>query len=866
MPRHHHDHAALFATSSNGARLRCRVNPLAWLVSAVLLSGLSGVALGNDVAIPADVLDDKQVDAQVAPAATPTSGEPATLDTVVATGTRFNNRTVLESPVPIDVLSQEDLRSGGYSDTPSALAALVPSVNFPPTNTSSSNAFQRRLTMRGLNASQVLVLVNGKRRHFGVNASNAAVDFNALPPTAISRIEVLRDGAAAQYGSDAIAGVVNVILRKDLGTEVSTTVGQTYKGDGSTVETNLDHGFEIGDGGFLHTSLYYRHRDTTNRQGYDKRQMYFGQRNGQPIIFPTVSATDHTPVLLPGDMLDPREATIDRKRTYRIGDPKSEEAGVFFNAELPVGDFDLYAFGGGSRREVETPFVFRTPKDNNNVREIHPDGFQPSMLGIVSDASLFVGIKGMLGEWNLDASQGWGTNNTRPYPKNTVNASMGTASPTEFYAGKYAVQQAVTNFDLSRAVDLGWQSPLYLAMGAEYRWDAFKTEAGSLASYQHGGVPILDGPNAGGVAAGGSQGFGGIRPEDVVDVDRSNYALYVDAEALFFDRLTVSGAARFERYSDFGNTLDGKLSFRYEINPQFALRGSASTGFRAPTLVDSYYTSTESNFFDGQSFVTRRFPPTSAVGRLMGAADLSPEESVSVSFGATFQLGDRFDFTADLYQVDVKDQLTASSIFNDAKARAFFAANGFPNVQGASFMTNALDSRVRGLDLTGRYNVEFDHGGKLTLTTAINLNNRKITRVTDSPDALKEITDIPLINRAPLLSYANSLPRRNINLSANYSLGDWSLFARTMRHGQYAIASANPIFDQAYGAKWITDVSATRRIGERYEVTIGANNVFDTYPDEVSAANNPWGSIKYSPSSPFGFNGGYYYLRLKARF
>lgn len=837
----------------NGARLLL----LSLSVSAALAQAAEADAL--------DALD--QAAASPAQAAAEDPSATRDLDSVIVTGTRFSNRTVLESPVPVDVLSHEDLRSGGYSDTPSMLSALVPSFYFKPINTANSSSFMRRASMRGLDSAQTLVLVNGKRRHLGINGSGSAADFNAFPPTAIGHIEVLRDGAAAQYGSDAISGVVNVLLRRDLGTEIETTLGQYYEGDGGTLETSIDHGFELGDGGFFHTSLYLRKSDFTNRQGYDKRQMYFGERNGQPIIFPTTGPDDATPVLQPGDTLDPREYTIDRYNTYTQGDSRRDEKGVFINSELPVGNATVYAFGGYMRREIETPFVFRAPLDNNNVRAIYPDGFQPRMLGVITDASLNVGVKGAWGEWDYDLSQGWGSNNTRPYPSRTLNPSMGLDSPTEFYAGRYALQQAVTNFDLRRSFDVGWDAPLYLALGAEYRWDQFDTRAGWPEGYLHGGVPVLDGPNAGATTNAGSQGFGALLPQDEVDVSRNNVAFYVDAESTFRERLTLSAAARFERYSDFGNTFDGKLAFRYTVNDHFALRGSASTGFRAPTLSDIYYTSTSSSFVEGVSYVTRRFPPSDPVARLMGAKDLQPEESVGFSVGSTFQLLDnRLNFSLDLYQIEVTDQLVSSTLFNDARVRAFFAANGFPNITGASFPTNAIDAQVRGLDLTGNYVLDFDNGGTLTLTTAINFNNRKVTRVAETPPELAAITGLPLYNRNNLISYSRGQPRRTFNFSGRYEIGDWSFFARLMRHGEIYAGSTNPALDQVYGAKWLTDVSASTRLGDTFTVTLGVNNVFDIYPDENIPLRNPQGPSRYATSSPFGYNGGYYYLRFKASF
>lgn len=799
------------------------------------------------------------------PSSANTAEVPEDVQTVIVTGTRFSNRTELESPVPVDVLSRDSLRSGGYNDTPSMLSALVPSAYFPPTSTANSGSFMRRVQIRGLNSSQVLVLVNGKRKHLGINGSLAAADFNSLPTSAIGHIEVLRDGAAAQYGSDAIAGVVNVILRRDLGTQVETSLGQTYKGDGEVVEVSLDNGIEIGDGGFLHSSLYYRNRGMTNRQGYDKRQMYFGTRNGNPIIFPTTSSSDATPVLQPGDAFDPREFTMDRYNTYRVGDPESEDMGLFVNGELPLGELTGYAFGGYMRREVETPFVFRAPLDNNNVRAIFPDGFQPVMVGIVTDGSFTAGVKGALGAWDFDLSQGWGMNNVRPYPSNTLNPSLGVDSPTTFYAGKYAMQQAVTNFGLTRGFDIGWQAPLDLAVGAEFRWDGYATERGNPNGYIHGGVPVLDGPNAGAITAAGSQGFGSLRPTDEVDVDRTNYAVYADMETKFWERLTLSAAGRYENYSDFGDTMDGKLAFRFEVNDLLAFRGSASTGFRAPSLADIHYLSTSSSFIQGVSYVTRRFSPSDPVARLMGAKDLEPEESESVSFGVVLDAGPSFNLAVDLYQIEVSDQIVSSSTFNDARARAFFAANGYPNISGASFPTNAIDARVQGVDVTGRYTIDFA-ASRLTLTAAMNFNNREVTRIAPTPPELAAITSIQLFDRSSLITYSKGQPRRAFNFSSTYELGDWTFFARAMYYGDYFYGTTNPVFDQTFSEEWIADVSLSRRLGDKYTVTVGANNAFDEYPDEYIPINNPQGPFRYPSSSPFGYNGGYYYLRLLAKF
>jgi iron complex outermembrane receptor protein len=290
-----------------------------------------------------------------------------------------------------------------------------------------------------------------------------------------------------------------------------------------------------------------------------------------------------------------------------------------------------------------------------------------------------------------------------------------------------------------------------------------------------------------------------------------------------------------------------------------------STGFRAPTLADIYYLSTSSSFIQGVSYVTRRFPPSDPVARLMGAKDLEPEESQSVSFGVVLDGGAHFNLSVDVYQIEVTDQIVSSSTFNDARARSFFSANGYPNISGASFPTNAIDAKVEGLDVTGRYTLDFD-ASRLTLTAAMNFNNREVTRIAATPPELAAVTSIPLFNRDSLITYSKGQPRRTFNFSGTYELGDWTFFARALYYGDYFYGTANPAFDQTFSEEWLADVSVARRFGDKYTLTVGANNAFDQYPDEYIALNNPQGPFRYPSSSPFGYNGGYYYLRLLAKF
>lgn len=827
-------------------------------------AGLSGLLLVLSSSLPA----------QSAPApASSTSAsedEPIMLEQFVSVGTRFDQRTVTESPVPIDIISTRDLQVGGQSDMGQMLAASVPSIFFQPNQTASDASFARPIRLRGLASNQLLILVNGKRRHGSAHKAEVdviGIDINSLPPNAFGSVEVLRDGAAAQYGSDAIGGVLNFVLRSDPGTEFTTMYGQHYEGDGDVFETTLDAGTAWGRDGFLHASAYYRTRDGTNRQGTDKRQQYFGIRNGQPVIFGTVSATDNTPVLLPGDAFDPREATFDRNNNYKRGTSEGDEFGFVLNARRALTDTVTFsAFGGYSERETRNPYVFRRPLDVNNVRAIFPDGYQPIQIPEVDDTSLSVGLNGRAGEWDWELSETWGRNRVAIYPTNTVNATLGTASPTSFYAGGVGLQQASTNLDLKRSFDAGRPAPINFATGLEYRWENYWITAGEPDSYRVGSAKVLDGPQIGTQPNAGSQGYPGFRPSDEVDPTRDNIAVYLDAETKFADRLLLSAAARYENYSDAGSTLDGKIASRLELTPAIALRASASTGFRAPSLVESYYSQSPTLFVSGVSFITRHFPVSTPEARALGAKDLKPEESVAYSAGLTGSFGEALTLSVDFYQVEVTDQIVRTSLFNDAGTRAFLAANGFTDVAGATFFINGVDLQTRGLDFTARYSMKFAHGGTLTLTSALNLNKPEVTRVAPTPPELAAITTIPILDANRRISLELARPRESFNASARYEIGKWEAAVRLTRYGEYVSPGSTRALDLTFDAQWITDLDLSYRHSDFVTIGIGASNLFDIYPDKVPPDSNPSGVTQYSNGSPFGYNGGFYFTKITLRF
>jgi iron complex outermembrane receptor protein len=820
-----------------------------------------------------------QADTEAESTAYPLRDEPIKLDRFVATGSRFNDRTIVDSPVPIDVVTNAEMRQGGYTETSQVLQALVPSFNFPRPTVADGSDHIRPATLRGLAPDQVLVLINGKRRHTSslVNVNNSigrgsvSVDLNALPPTSIGQVEVLRDGAAAQYGSDAIAGVINIFLRRDAGYELTTTVGKTYEGDGALIETAFDAGAPLASTGFLHASTYFRHRDQTNRTGRDVRQQYFVTRNGAPAIASVVSGTNNTPVYLPTDVLDPRETTFDRHSAQQ-GDSDSKEYGLVINSDAPLAkNVEAYAFGGYTKRDGRAAANFRRALDNSNVRSIFPNGFLPFIETKIVDASVTGGVKGKATGWGYDLSQTWGSNELRYDVDNTVNGSLGNASPTHFYAGKLFFQQATTNLDLTRDYDFGWHAPLRTALGAEYRWENYRITAGEPDSYRDGHVRIFDGPNANSATtlpAPGAQGFPGYQPADEADPKRHSYAVYTDFETDLTDQLLVSLAGRYENYSDFGSTFNGKLALRFQIIKPLAIRASVGTGFRAPSLAQGFFSSTATNFINGVPFEIRTFPVSNPVARALGATDLKPEKSRNASIGATTQFGDVFTASVDFYQINIDDRVVYSSNFNDAGTLAFLRAQGFPGVGGARFFTNAVDSRTRGVDLTGRYMVKFDNGSRLTLTGGINYNQQKFTRIAGTPPQLAAVSTIPLIDRIEVTRYEKGQPRNTFNFSADYAVKGFTFLVREVRYGQVATTAVNTDFsrDQVFGAKWLTDADVGYRFNKHLSVNVGANNLFDVKPDKIIPPNNPSGFLKYSLISPFGMNGGFYYVRTDYKF
>ncbi len=784
------------------------------------------------------------------------SRAPVALEELAVTGTRAPERSSVEAPVPVDVLTAAEIRSSGRTETAQIIQMLAPSFNFPRTSIADGTDHTRPATLRGLAPDQVLVLVNGKRRHMSalinvngtVGRGSGMVDLNAIPASAIERIEILRDGAAAQYGSDAIAGVINVILKANAANEVTVTAGTTTEGDGETLQSSLAYNAPLGTRGFLQLAGEYRHRNPTDRAGVDLRPQYFAN--------------------------DPREANADRTTSWQ-GDGRMMDRGGFLNLGYELGaSIEAYGFAGLGIRDGDAWGFFRRPNDNRTVRAIHPNGFLPEIHSDITDGSAVAGLRGETSGWRWDVSTGFGMNRFSFTVRNSNNVTLGAASPTDFFAGTLEAGILSLNFDAVKPFEVGFASPLNVALGAEVRQDRYQLSPGEPDSYRDGGVRILDGPSAGSLGAVGAQVFPGFQPSNAIDIDRSNIAAYVDLETRLTDGFLIGVASRFEDYSDFGSELTGKVAARLELSPAFALRGAVSNGFRAPSLGQSWFSSTATNFIGGVPFENRTFPVASPEAKALGAVPLKAETSMNLSGGVTIQPVPSFSITADYYRITIDDRIVLSGNFNQPQVVTFLEQRGFRGVSGARFFTNAVDTKTDGLDVVMGYVVQTGRTGTLRLTGGFNVTETKVENVDVTPGILAQFGQT-LFDSVELVRMEKGQPKNNVNLSANYSAGDWTFTARGVRYGEVFVRAAGTdrSLDQTFGAKVVADLSLGYSFGGRISVTAGADNIFDQYPDIFSSppsatvgGNSFFGINRYSLQSPFGINGRYLYGRMTVTF
>jgi iron complex outermembrane receptor protein len=775
-----------------------------------------------------------------------------------------------EKAVPVDILTRDQITSTGFTETAQVIELLAPSFNFPrPTITDGTDTV-RPATLRGLGPDQVLVLVNGKRRHqsalvhlnSSIGRGSTGVDLNAIPLSAIDHIEILRDGAAAQYGSDAIAGVINIVLKggvmrpevtSNAGLSAGSFVGNSCAPNGQSCVPGGD--IDFADGGLFDVggswglaagkgsvtiASEYRGHNRTNRASFDPRDQ--------------ISAGDagHNAVAEPN---------------HRWGDPDTRDTMTFVNSSVPLNHAQtqfIYAFGGYSRRASNSAGFYRRALDARNIPSIYPAGFLPEIEPTVVDASAAAGVRGVIGKWNYDASGEYGHDSFAFTIGDTLNVSLGPSltPKTTFDAGSLALHQFVGNVDVSRPVAIGkLAGPLNVAVGAEYRRENYQIHAGEPDSYRDGGAPDQFGNRA----PIGSQVFPGFRPSNATDASRDSVAGYVDVEGDVARWLRLGVAGRSEHYSDFGGTVDGKVTARAQVDRHVVVRGSASTGFRAPSLAQSFFSSTATNFLNlGQGLVpveSVTLPVASPAAQVLGAPALKPERSRHVTAGTVVTPARELSVTVDYYRIAIDDRIVLSGNLTAAPIVELLRPFG---ANSARFFTNAIDTRTDGVDVLANYHLALHQAGDVRLRAGYSHAVTEIVGSVATPPQLAGFESV-LFDRIERRRMECGQPSDNARLGGDWRRSRIGVNVNVARYGEFCSFTLNPADDQEYSAKWLTDAEVSFRTGG-FTLAAGSQNLFDVFPDRNSTVNSFNGIQTFPSQSPFGMNGRTLYVRLARTF
>ena len=811
-------------------------------------------------------------------------------ETLIVTGTRVSGRTIEDTAVPVDLITSDIIEESGASEVGELLQKLAPSFNFSRTTVSDGTDIIRPATLRGLGPDQVLILVNGKRRHSQawvniqqtIGRGSAGTDINSIPVSAIEHIEVLRDGAAAQYGSDAIAGVINIILKGGgAGTTLSGKWGETKEGDGQVNQVSANSTINIGDTGFLNLTAEFRDRGATNRAGISNRK--------DRVIM-------------------------------RLGDSSSENKYLFFNGEAGI----AYFFGGVSNRSGHSAGFYRfEDRADRNVPQVYPDGFLPLQNTRVEDKSLAFGIRDFIGEssWEYDLSAVYGDNQFAFAASNSLNASIAAeyvqnnpnatdaeirenSGPTSADSGNINFTQRTYNFDINGALDWGWYDDIYLATGLEYREEQYGIQSGDLVSYSCGYTgdtnnpfPSVIDPSV--AAACGMQGFPGYSPEIAASSqrERDNYAFYVDMETNLSENFLLGIAGRYEDYSDAGDATTGKVSARWDITDSFGLRGAVSTGFRAPSLAQRAFTTVFTDVDGTELSQTFHAPEGSVFASAYGVDQLEHESSENISLGMVYSPGNGLSVSLDAYQIDIEDRIVLGGGLNGQNADAngnpvvnqealdFLNANGYNKGQ---FFSNAIDTETFGADLVLTYDWGTDDWGDFTFTWLTHYNRTEIKEI-NAPDGVLPET---LFSQAQVDNVETGQPRQRLLLGLDWSINNWSTSLKVNRYGKVktsfftcqglgiptqnpdvcnGVLGIDPSPEVRSSAKWLADLEVRYDFDNGVTFTIGGNNITDEYPDKLPdnavhrfISDSPeFGNYIYPwESTPFGINGAFYYVKL----
>ncbi len=753
-----------------------------------------------------------QADA-TAPQTTPPADDANTDGDIIVTGTRSVGRRALESSAPIDVVSGEAVAATGFPDLGRALNTLQPSVNFARAATTATATNTRPVTLRGLSPDQTLVLVNGKRRatnavlnvNNSIGRGSAAVDLDTIPEAAIERIEVLRDGAAAQYGSDAIAGVVNIILKSNSsGGSAELYGGITEEGDGATGLASASAGLPLGAGGHLTATISARHADATNRA-----------------------------------LIDQRFSRV----TYRIGDPRSSIFSGALDAALPLGPVEAYAFGTATRKRSNNGAGFRVP----GFSVLYPNGFLPIITPTITDLGGTVGLRGEFAGVRADLSQSYGYNRANFRVDDTANVSLGAASPTSFDSGGVTYRQAVTDLVLSRSLS-GVLAGGNVAVGGQYRNERYAIRSGKPAAYF--GL--------------GADGFAGFNPRVPVDDGRNAWAAFVDVELRPVSALLLGGAVRHDDYDDFGGKTTWRITGRFDVLPGVAVRGTVGTGFRAPSLQQQYFSAVQGATSAGQLVTVATLPVADPVAMALGASALRPERSRNATGGVVFGPFDGFSFTADYFHIRIRDRIALSEQLGGAAVAGVLMRNGITGFSQVRFFTNAVDTTTEGVEVTARWAGEIASETRLSLSGGYSWLNSKLDELRPN----QVLPTLPLLATKSILFLTEAQPRAKATFQGNLTHRALDLAATVSAFGTYTSQPlvATQTFggkesvDLAVGYRLLPGV----RIGAGVQNVFDARP--ESILDQATVIASTGGSFPTGEETPLGLNGRSYYLRVSAGF
>lgn len=827
------------------------------------------------------------------------------LDRVVVTGTRKFGMSPTETLSPIDLLDSEDLIKQANFDLTDNFTRIAPSFNTQRFPIADGTSFVRPVTLRNLSPDHTLVLVNGTRRHRSamvnlqlaplgtVNQGAQGVDFATIPMAAVDRVEVLRDGASAQYGSDAIAGVVNIILKEDTeGGLISVQTGEYFEGDGTRNMFTANGGFPLGVAGFVNATVEHATSDSTSR----------GVPRPDAAFVASVVGADQTPINGFGQ---------------RWGDPEVEATKFFVNAGLPVTDsVNLYSNMSYSQNETISDFFYRGPvldpvhqfearttlqidtdgdflpdpapqslideitaqgldpanylvADSgsasgyvlrNPIYTMFPGGYNPDFGADIVDFAAVFGANGETeGGWMWDARARMAENEVDYVLSETINPSLGSLSPTSFRPGTLTQEESSVNLDIVKPVEMeALHSPLNVAFGVEMRNETYKIGAGDPASRAVGPTAAVFGL--------GSDGFQGFPLESASSFETDSYATYVDLETNLTEKFSGGVALRFEDYDTFGSTFDWKLAGRYEFSDAFALRATANTGFRAPTpgQINTLNVTTTADA-SGNLIPSGTYPVNHPIAIALGAQPLEPEESTNFTIGAIYQPLDNTWITIDYYDIEIRDRLALRNVTIGPDEVAALDANGVPdaallNGSLANFFTNAFDSNITGIDLS--VTSSFDVGAdRLIVDLRHNYNEHEVSEVAANTINTSRVFDLEnqVPNNRSTLTFTYQTPKLFSGILRLNHFGAWETTGGLFSPGDASDATA-------YDSALLVDLEATFTFADNYDLTIGGENIFDTYPDDEQNPVLQFLGVKYALTSPYGFNGGFWYLRLAARF